>query len=167
MPDKRVIRIPTPTAGLSVVFVVCTVKVSEPPVMFSPADTLTAVVPESPVGALKYWTYRVSGSEPLAATTCKTLKLTADVLPVKVTPINVEVSVGKALVVVSNLINSYFWFILAPPGLTTAPSLNILLPNLVIWFCKIVWSCVNSLAWTALPELKSILWKFAYLQNHL
>ena len=93
----------------------------------------------------------------MAATTCKTLTITPEVCPVNEVPTKVEVSGGNVFKVVLSLINSYFWFMLAPPGFTTAPSLNMLSPNLEICVCNIVCSCVNSLACTALPELNSIL----------
>ena len=141
---------------------VCTVKVvplADPlPVIFSPAVTLMVVAPAVPEDVFVYWTYNVAGSDPVAATTCKTLNAILDDAPVNVAFTNVDVSVGKAFVVVSNLINSYFWLRLAPPGLTTAPSLKTLSPNLLIWVCKNVCICVSSLACNALPELKRILW---------
>ena len=55
-----------------------------------------------------------------------------DVCPSNVEPTRVFGSAGKVLTEVSSFMNSYFWFMLTPPGLTTAPSLNILSPNLCI-----------------------------------
>ena len=43
------------------------------------------------------------------------------------------------------------------PGRTIEPSLKILLPKDSIWFCKIDWRVVNSLAWTGNPGLNRTL----------
>ena len=112
-------------------FVVCTVSVSPPPVIFSPAVNLTTDVPDNPLVSVSvYCTYKVAGSDPLAVSTLTTLPFTLEVAPVSSNPIKVDVSVGKLFVVVFNLTNSKELFIVGPPGLTAAPSLNTLRPNL-------------------------------------
>ena len=64
------------------------------------------------------------------STTGQTAADSAGSLPAEV--VIEAVSVGRVLVVVSNLTNSYFEFTFTPPGFTTAPSLKILSPNLCI-----------------------------------
>ena len=97
--------------------------------MFSPAVNLTTDVPESKLSVvLVYCTYKVAGSDPLAGSTLSTLPFTLEVAPVNSIPIN-DIA-GKLFVVVFNLTNSKELFIVGPPGLTAAPSLNTLRPNL-------------------------------------
>ena len=60
-------------------FVVCTVKVTDPLLMSSPALIRTDVVPALPELVFVYCTYNVSGSEPVAATTCNILTMTPEV----------------------------------------------------------------------------------------
>ena len=98
-------------------FVVCTVSVSPPPVIFSPAVNLTTDVPESKLSVvLVYCTYKVAGSDPLAVSTLTTLPFTLEVAPVNSNPIKVDVSVGKLFVVVFNLTNSKELFIVGRLG---------------------------------------------------
>ena len=125
------ISVPCPVAGFATVFVVCTVKVVAPEVIFSPAVNLTGVVPDKPLVSVSvYCTYIVAGSLPVATSTLTTLAFILEVAPVNSNPIKVEVSVGNAFVVVFNLTNSKELFIVGPPGFTAAPSLNTLRPNL-------------------------------------
>ena len=97
--------------------------------MFSPAVNLTTDVPDNPLVSVSvYCTYKVAGSDPLAVSTLTTLPFTLEVAPVNSIPIN-DIA-GKLFVVVFNLTNSKELFIVGPPGLTAAPSLNTLRPNL-------------------------------------
>ena len=99
--------------------------------MFSPAVNLTTDVPESKLSVvLVYCTYKVAGSDPLAGSTLSTLPFTLEVAPVSSIPIKVEISAGNWFVAVFNLTNSKELFTVGPPGLTAAPSLNTLRPNL-------------------------------------
>ena len=103
--------------------------------MISPAVNLTGAEPANPLVFVSvYCTYKVAGSEPLAASNLITLAFILEVAPVNSNPTKVEVSAGNAFdgSLVSNFTNSACLSTLGPPGFTAAPSLNIFLPNLAI-----------------------------------
>ena len=95
-------REPLPIAGFDAVFVVWTVSVFVPSVIFSPGVSLNCEVAD--VASPRYCTYNVAGSDPEIATLSRTFTLTFEVAPVNIFPA-IE-AVGRAFEVVFNFTNS-------------------------------------------------------------
>ena len=127
----------------------------------------TCVVLSEPASI--YWIYNLGCVVEVPSSKPMTLALTPEVAPVIVTGVvELKYWVGTSSYPANcdaSCIEVYAFYMETWPGMTTVPSLKIFCPCLSIWFCRIDWSCVNSLAWTAKPGLKRTLWKLSLVSK--